>query len=149
MQSVVAGVVGTFVSRYSDYDGYWLLGFLVGRANPIDIDLLPDAPPSAENSADAYATRLAILRFQEQVDKHHLPMSAVRAARLEIATLPSSRWQEVRGKPRRCWELRVSGRVEVSSGAVYEATTTTWVGPHLPWAESRRHSSQWGTNGTG
>jgi hypothetical protein len=42
--------LATFTSGYSDYDGYWLFGFLLKDADELRIDLLnpnSDIPPSA------------------------------------------------------------------------------------------------------
>ena len=50
IKGVLGNFLGTYVSRYSDYDGYWLFGFLVGDLGELRINLLgqsvsdPDTP---------------------------------------------------------------------------------------------------------
>ena len=40
IRGVLGNFLGTFTSRYSDYDGYWLFGFLVADLKDLRIDLL-------------------------------------------------------------------------------------------------------------
>ena len=54
LNSVVHNFLGTFVSRYSAFKGYWLFGFLVADDEPLRLDLLaPDL--DAGGSAAAVA----------------------------------------------------------------------------------------------
>jgi len=72
LRGVLAGFLGTFTSRYSDFDGYWLLGFLV-KEREIVIDLLAD--PSDDSSPVSAARHLAAVKFGEQLQKSGLPRS--------------------------------------------------------------------------
>ena len=40
IKSVLDNFLGTYISRYSDYDGYWLFGFLVKESPHLKINLL-------------------------------------------------------------------------------------------------------------
>jgi hypothetical protein len=42
IKGVLHNFLGTYTSRYSDYDGYWLFGMLVRDVEELSIDLLPE-----------------------------------------------------------------------------------------------------------
>ena len=39
---VLHNFLGTFTSRYSDFNGYWIFGFLVEKMDSVRIDLLAE-----------------------------------------------------------------------------------------------------------
>ena len=43
---VLHNFLGTFTSRYSDFDGYWVFGFLIESMDRVRIDLLSEAAKS-------------------------------------------------------------------------------------------------------
>src|SRR4051794_17775759 len=87
IRGVLSNFLSTYVSRYSDYDGYWLFGFLVSDLGELRIDLLvpivgdPDTPLGA-------AIRSAAAKFADQAGKAGLTRSQVRDAWLAILRLP-------------------------------------------------------------
>jgi|SRR6185312_3623449 len=82
LKGVLAGFLGTYTSRYSDYQGFWLFGFIVGLPNPLEIDLLGVQENAL--SPEDMAGDLARVKFREQLRKHGFELSAVRRARLVI-----------------------------------------------------------------
>ena len=65
---VLGNFLGTYTSRYSDYEGYWLFGFLVTDIGELRIDLL--APSAGESDAPlGVAVRSAAAQFADQVQK--------------------------------------------------------------------------------
>ncbi len=66
MRGVLGNFLGTYTSRYSDFDGYWLFGFLVSDLGEFRIDLL--APnPGEPNTPLAVAVQLAAAKFDDQM----------------------------------------------------------------------------------
>jgi hypothetical protein len=83
MNGVLAGFLGTYTSRYSDYHGYWLFGFLVADLDRLVIDLLgADSEPQAGPSA--VAASIARERFADQLAKAGLSPVGLREAQLEL-----------------------------------------------------------------
>lgn len=80
-----------YMSRYSDYHGYWLFGFLVSDHQHLCIDLISEQVYSAEGTPEATAVALARTKFYEQVAKAGLSFNSVRAAELEIIRMPGIR----------------------------------------------------------
>ena len=59
LRHLAAGLLGTFISRYNDYEGYWAFGVMYrevySSGNPVTLDLiaktaLPDMPATASVS---------------------------------------------------------------------------------------------------
>jgi hypothetical protein len=65
LKGVLAGFLGTYTSRYSDYQGFWLFGFIVGLPNPLEIDLLGVQENAL--SPEDMAGDLARVKFREQL----------------------------------------------------------------------------------
>ena len=88
MTGVLRGFLGTYVSRYSDFDGYLLFGFVADSLAEREIDLTGDDTASyAEDPARELAS-LARRKFKEQLSKVGLPDSIVRSAVLVIRRGP-------------------------------------------------------------
>ena len=83
LQGALAGFLGTYASRYSDFDGYWLFGFLVGDFPLLEIDLL-GVTECDSRAPDGRACALARARFGEQVERAGLSLDVVKAALLVI-----------------------------------------------------------------
>src|SRR6266436_3851644 len=95
--SVLHNFLGTYTSRYSDYDGYWLFGMLVADVAELKIDLLGSAFGTTVSTPIAAATQLAAQRFREQMKKAGLSVACVTEATLDITKLPDSRRRVVNG----------------------------------------------------
>lgn len=87
IKGVLGNFLGTYVSRYSDYNGRLLFGFLVGNLDDVRINLLgqevhnPDSPMGA-------AILSAIARFDEQRQRAGLDGARIHEAWLTIKQLP-------------------------------------------------------------
>jgi len=143
MKSVLHGFLGTFTSRYSDHQGYWLLGQLHFDVAPWTVDLLARSSEGA--SLHEITCDLARRRFGEQVAKSGLPVDVVREATLRLVRDPQpvEGWQgdhRVQG-----WMFNVSTRVVMDNGRVFEKQQAVFVAPHDPSKERRRNPVDWGT----
>jgi hypothetical protein len=63
LRAVLHNTLGTYLSRYSDYDGYWLFGFLVPRLIELKFDLLRRSQHA--DLIEARAAERAVSVFRE------------------------------------------------------------------------------------
>ena len=98
IQSVLHNFLGTYTSRYSDFNGYWLFGFLVESLDCFEFDLFA-ADCNSPVAVDEFARQLAVARFADQLRKSMLERSRVREARLSIRRLPKTIIAPVNGRP--------------------------------------------------
>jgi len=89
MTAVLKNFLGTYTSRYSDFQGYWLFGFLVASLDELRINLL-DPPASPSEPAFGVAMRLAVEKFQDQVRKAGLARHRVQSAWLTLRRSPGT-----------------------------------------------------------
>ena len=136
LKSVLHNFLGTYTSRYSDYQGYWLFGFLVGYLEHLEIDLL--ASTSEESgSAVSVATDLAAKRFADQVCKSGIDLRLICDARLCIERPPSTNPGTVNGRPSAGYSVRFRATATVDTGRIFESERVLFVAPHNPLIESR------------
>jgi hypothetical protein len=135
--SVLHNFLGAYTSRYSDYDGYWLFGMVVGHIDALDIDLLHAADTSLGTSPDAVVIRLAAERFAEQVEKAGLSISCVREARLSITKSPVVKNGPVNGHVCAGHDLRFTATAVSDLGKTYERAISVFAAPHNPHVEAR------------
>lgn len=135
LNGVLCGFLSTYTSRYSDYDGYWLFGFLVMNPQAFEFDLLRKV--EAQNSPLNYARRLAQTRFHDQLLKHGLHVSCVRDARLFVASLP----EEVEGmagdRKRLGHNMRFQASALADYGRRFELEQVVFVAPYDASVERR------------
>lgn len=150
LKGVLGGFLGTYTSRYSDYEGYWLFGFLLGSAEPLELDLLgtePSASPELRSTdgttrqsrilALGVACKAARVKLAEQLEKHGLPLSAVREARLSIER-EAERFECRSGWPSRSgFDVRFRATLVADNGRRFERETVVFVAPHDPRLETR------------
>jgi hypothetical protein len=67
----IAGFLGTYSSRYSDYRGYWLFGQIYASIDGINIDLMHSLNKCSDPMIE-FAFHLARRRFSEQFSKQGL-----------------------------------------------------------------------------
>jgi hypothetical protein len=89
IKSVLGNFLGTYVSRYTDYDGYLLFGFLVGDFAELRINLLGQSVVDPDSPAGV-AVLTAIAKFEDQRAKAHLASSRIREASLTIRQFPGT-----------------------------------------------------------
>jgi hypothetical protein len=135
LNGVLAGFLGTYTSRYSDFEGYWLFGFIVKTVEVLEIDLL--AQPSSTDGAIAKAENLARTKFREQLLKHGFEESAAVEATLRIE--PSGEEAErLAGNLRRSGEdVLFRAAVLSDTGTRYSRTHAVFVASHDPRFEQR------------
>ena len=90
IKGVLHNFLVTFTSRYSDFEGYWVFGFLVADMDTVAINLLDASTESADDKPLTFAKRLAVQRFAEQIAKAGLPTrgSGRHASRWQSCQLP-------------------------------------------------------------
>jgi hypothetical protein len=134
IHAVVANFLGTFLSRYSDHEGYWLFGFLVSDLQTIRIDLLN--PSTDERPVFQRAVELAALRFREQLQRNGVAPGGVSAAVLHL-TRGNPQLVEVNGSMTTGWENLALVSVESKGGRQFKAEGRIVVAPHNAVAEHR------------
>jgi hypothetical protein len=134
---VLYNFLGTFTSRYSDLDGYWLFGKLVSSTNEFTIDLMSSGASSAESAAMASARELARRKFREQMEKAGIPVSTLREGHLRVTKSPGSRMGLVNGQVSAGHELKFVATVFLNSGKHYANERPVFVAPHNPAIEQR------------
>ena len=139
-RGVIPGVlhnfIGTLTSRYSDFDGYWVFGFLVEGMDTVRIDLLGEVSES-DDSPSGFARRLAAQKFSEQIAKAGLPREWFREAYLVISKSSESTFGVVNGQSSSGHAVRFQAHVVTDLGRVYDRTASIFVAPHDPKIELR------------
>jgi hypothetical protein len=131
IKSVLHNFLGTLTSRYSNWHGYWLFGFIVNDLERLDYDLLIPAAGSPAETPLAHLRSLATIKFQEQLSKARLDPIHIREATLILERLPGS--VEVQfHHPYTTSGYRVRFMVSAitDSGKVYECEQIIAVAPH-------------------
>ena len=93
LRSVAHNFLGTFMSRYTDFDGYWLFGFIVERVPKATIDLLDQADADSSDPVAVFRAA-AQSKFQEQLAKagfgrDRLSGAELRWLRSDLEMVPS------------------------------------------------------------
>jgi hypothetical protein len=133
---VLGNFLGTYVSRYSDYQGYLLFGFLVADLGELRINLLgqtvtePDTPLGV-------AIVSAAVRFEDQRQKAGLARSQLRDAWLTIRTVPGLCWGEVNGHSRSGSNLSFLVGAVLDDSKCYERERVVFIAPHNAEVELR------------
>jgi hypothetical protein len=137
LRGALHNYLGTLTSRYSDFDGYWVLGLIVEDLGETTIDLLARLDVDAGATPLAAFVRRARDKFREQITKQRIPASFVRSASLEI-TKPATRTEGyVNGHVTAGYEVTFSVRVESDLHARYARTAAVFVAPHDARIETR------------
>lgn len=139
-QKVIKGVLGnflgTYTSRYSDFDGYWLFGCLVSGLAELQIDLRARVLDESITPV-ALAVRLAVVKFGEQCEKAGLLGSQIQDASLVIRKLPDRVLLPVNGRPSLGYNLNFTATALMESGKRYEREQVVFVAPHDAKVEQR------------
>ena len=141
MQSVLVNFLGTYTSRYTDHDGYWLFGFLVEDLDELCIDLL--SPPADPHSFTGLAVLWAVGKFEDQLRKIGVPRRRVRRAWLTIRRLPGAIQGSVNDHPISGHELCFLAGAVMDSGLCFESEKTVFVAPHDARSERRSARAWW------
>lgn len=134
---VLCGLLDTYGSRYSDYDGYWIFGFLVRETDSFSFDLLGGDSTFWLSSVLARAQRLACSKFREQLQRAHIPEECVSKAELTIRKIGDPRVGPVNGHFSRGYQVSLVAEAVSDLGKKYRAEKFLFVAPHDPSVEQR------------
>lgn len=144
LPGVAHGFLGALTSRNSDFQGYWLFGYLVPLvvARPLEVDLLGKAPVRRSfSSAEAVLRFRAVLCWEHAARGHRLHPVRIASAKIVLTSL---------GR-RACWvgavasegqEMRCELRVECVIGRRWSWSQDLCVVPH-PAPGARRSVRRW------
>ena len=132
IRGALRSFLGTFTSRYSQFNRYWLFGFVLKHGDRFDIDLMSSDLEPADPKPVAAARALARLRFREQMAKNRVKESVV-AASLSIEVAPEGvavvpHWRNA--KP-----VRFTVEARSKGGESISASSIVQVAPHNPFFE--------------
>jgi hypothetical protein len=137
IKGVLRNFLDTYMSRYSDYRGYWLFGFLVDDLLEAEVDLL-NRGTGERATPLAFAGQLAVTRFEDQLRKARLALSQVRRARLRIRrSYDMTRTMNDSGPPRPGYKLTFQASAVMDNGREYECEQVAIVASHDPLIEHR------------
>jgi hypothetical protein len=134
IKSVLRNFLGTLTSRYSDWNGYWLFGFVVNDLERLDHDLLIPVASSPDDTPLAHIRSVATIKFQEQMSKARLDPIHIREANLILERLPGR--VEVQYNPysdpytTSGYRVRFMVSAITDLGKVYECEQIVAVAPH-------------------
>ena len=137
IKGVLQNFLGTFTSRYSDLDGYWLFGSLVLCIDRLVIDLMEPSSAGADTTPVNAARRFATAKFAQQLAKAGIPESRLREAHLEITKSPDSRTGDVNGHLCSGHDVTFVAHAVTDVGKKYESKICVFIAPHDPSVELR------------
>jgi hypothetical protein len=129
IKGILHNFLGTYTSRYSELNGYWLFGFLVEDIQPTRIDLM-STNYEESNMPMSTAKRLAVRKFTEQIEKANIPISWFGDVFLEITKSPSPTECYVNGRLCIGYEMNFVANAVTDKGKLYKSTSTIIVAPH-------------------
>ena len=130
IKSVLRNFLGTLTSRYSDWHGYWLFGFVVNDLERLDHDLLIPVADSPEDTPLAHIRSLATIKFQEQLSKARLDPIHIREATLILERLQGRVEVQAYRYARSGYRVRFMVSATTDLGKVYECEHIVAVAPH-------------------
>ena len=136
LSSVLTNFLGTYVSRHSDYNGYWLFGYLVPTSVMVSINLL-QRNLDDETSPLAAACQSAVTKFHDQLVKAGLAPGDVSTASLTVRCLPDPITGEVNGHCSVGYHVNFTVDPTTQGGKQYQACRRVFVAPHNPNHERR------------
>jgi len=134
---VLHNFLGTFTSRYSDFDGYWVFGLLVESMDTVRMDLLGEVAESADSTPSDFTRRLAALKFSEQLARAGVLREWFREAHLDMSKSPEGTRGFVNGRIATGYTVRFQAYAVTDHGRAYERTASIFVAPHDPRIELR------------
>jgi hypothetical protein len=136
VKSVLGNFLGTYVSRYSDYHGYLLFGFLVADLGEMRINLVgedkcdPDTPVGV-------AIQSAVIKFEAQRAKAGLAGTQLHEAWLTIRRLPDSVRGFVNGHLCAGFHVSFLAEAVMDNGRRHQRERVVFLAPHNPGVEFR------------
>ena len=125
IKSVLWNFLATYISRYTEYRGFWLFGFLVNDLGELEVDLL-DQGKGGNGLKTALETsqQLAAAKFGAQFRKAGLEPSQIREARLRIGRSPHTTTCAVNGHPRAGYKVTFRASARMDNGREYDCNQT-------------------------
>jgi hypothetical protein len=136
INGALEGFLGNLVSRYSDLNGYWLLGFLAVQRRSLEVDLRGVTRGIADSPEDHFI-ELASRKFDEQLVKWRVPPSWVAGARLDVIWSKDRVSGFVGGVRQDGFEATFAAAVKTDLGRTLARAKHVYVAPHNPRLESR------------
>ena len=130
------GFLGNLVSRYSDLNGYWLLGFLALQRKSLEIDLCEGGLRPGGSPEDHFVA-LATRKFDEQLAKWCVLPSWVAGARLDVIWSKDAVNVLVGSTRQDGYEATFAASVKTDLGRTFSRAKHVSVALHNPWVESR------------
>ncbi len=130
LKGVLDHFLGTYTSRYSEYQGYWVFGQMLDQLESLQIDLLSRDKTEPESGPTNAAGQIAVQRFQEQAAKAALSISRIQTAWLQIEKLPALVDGFVGDRICSGCNVRFVATAILKSGKKFERETTIFVAPH-------------------
>ncbi len=137
IKGILHNFLGTYTSRYSDLEGYWLFGLSIADVSKLAIDLLNPAVGATESAPLAAAVRLAALKFREQLEKGRCDVLVIREARLDITKSPEVSRGLVNGRMTVGHNFLFVATAVTDLGRIYKGEMSVFVAPHDPGIERR------------
>jgi hypothetical protein len=137
IKGALDGFLGNLVSRYSDLNGYWLLGFLATERASLEIDLLGGAQVPGRDSPEDSFVGLARRKFDEQLGKWRVPIAWVAGARLDVIWSREVMSGFVGGTRQDGYEATFAASVKTDLGRTMARAKHVFVAPHNPRLESK------------
>jgi len=136
IRGVLENFLGTYTSRYSDFDGYWLFGFLVADLGELCIDLV--APPADDLECPlGVAVSSAAGKFTDQLQKAGLARPQVQEAWLTIRKMSEQITGSVNGVACAGHNVGFSAEAVMEGERRYERERVVFVAPHNADVERR------------
>lgn len=138
LKSVVHNFIETYISRNTDYEGYWLFGFLVAPGSRYELDLLTRSEAGVATADPLeYAQILATERLHDLLEKARFGTGELLAASAVIEV--SSKTAEISVNGYNCAGHRMCVAISVVStlGRHFRAARAFLVAPHEPRRELR------------
>jgi hypothetical protein len=130
IKGVLHNFLGTYTSRSSDYDGYWLFGMLGDDIDELNVDLLNPPVAGMQSPLVMAAIKIAAEKFREQMEKAGLSVSCAQEARLAITVLPELRQGAVNGHVKTGHDVRFVATARLNSGKKCGCEMTIFIAPH-------------------
>lgn len=137
IKGVLHNFLETYTSRYSDYDGYWLFGVLIGDIEHLSINLLDTNGKTFGSAPMTAAVQLAATKFKGKMEKAGLSLSRIREATLAVTKSSDSRSGYVNGRRSAGFDLNFAARAVSINGKTYKCEKSVFVAPHDPEVELR------------
>ena len=137
LKSVLENFLDTYMSRNSDYHGYWVFGFLVNEIREVRFDLLTTPGVAPATPADA-AAAIAAATFQIQLQKARLSLLHVNEATLTLTKMSRPVRGHVDSRPCMGYTLSLSAKAVTHHGKCYQRMRAIFAAPHNPAIERQR-----------